>query len=65
MPSGRPPKHPWDTLALGETFTIPVTEHRGFGRVQMYTYQRNFHLKPKRFSAFHNLDGSVTITRRA
>jgi hypothetical protein len=61
---GRPPKYPYDSLAIGESFTIAASDHRGFGRVQSYTYHRNFVLKPKRFTCFLGLDGSVTITRR-
>jgi hypothetical protein len=57
------PKHPWDSVAVGGSFTI--TEHKGFGRVQAYVHQRNYTLKPKRFTAFLNIDNTVTVTRRA
>lgn len=65
MPSGRPPTYPFDSLALGESFTIPATEHRGYGRVQQYVYQRNFVLKPKRFSCLQAANGDIVVSRRS
>lgn len=61
---GRPPKYPFDSLAIGESFD--VSTHPGFGRMQAYTHHKNFILKPKRFSCLLNADGqTITITRRS
>lgn len=62
---GRPAKYPYDYLAIGESFEIAASEHRGFGRIQSYTHHRNFVLKPKRFTCVLNVDGSITVTRRS
>jgi hypothetical protein len=58
------PKYPFRTMELGEMFTLPAGVWE-FNSAQIYCYNRNRVLAPKRFTPYLNPDGSITITRRS
>jgi hypothetical protein len=57
-------RYPFRTMEIGDSFLIPSTAME-FYSAQMYCYNRNRVLAPKRFTCIQNTDQSITVTRRS